>query len=41
MLERYGHHKSVIGVGIDVEWYGAWDDPNEDKRVSDERSPRA
>lgn len=23
LLERYGHHRCVIGVGVDVEWVGA------------------
>jgi len=27
MLERYGHHASVIGVGVDVEWYRSTDKP--------------
>ncbi len=25
VLERYGHHPSVVGVGIDVEWYKSVD----------------
>jgi hypothetical protein len=28
MLLRYGHHKSVIGVGVDVEWYRSVDEPD-------------
>jgi hypothetical protein len=28
MLERYGHHASVIGVGVDVEWYRSTDEPD-------------
>lgn len=28
MLERYGHHPSVIGVGVDVEWYRSTDEPD-------------
>ncbi|MCL4264655.1 MAG: hypothetical protein KJ069_15635 [Anaerolineae bacterium] len=23
LLERYGRHPSVVGIGIDVEWYGS------------------
>jgi len=26
LLQRYGHHRCVIGVGVDVEWFGAGDD---------------
>lgn len=28
MLRRYGHHPSVIGVGVDVEWYRSVDEPD-------------
>ena len=28
MLERYGHHPSVVGVGVDVEWYKSVDEPD-------------
>lgn len=34
MLERYGHHPSVVGVGIDVEWYRSVDEP-EGQAVTD------
>jgi hypothetical protein len=34
MLRRYGHHPSVIGVGVDVEWYRSVDEP-EGQAVSD------
>jgi len=34
MLERYGHHPSVIGVGVDVEWYRSTKIP-EGQAVSD------
>jgi hypothetical protein len=27
VLDRYGHHKSVIGFGVDVEWYKSSDNP--------------
>jgi len=27
MLERYGHHPSVVGVGVDVEWYRSVERP--------------
>lgn len=35
MLERYGHHPSVIGVGVDVEWHRSLD-PDQGEAVSDE-----
>ena len=28
MLERYGHHPCVVGVGVDVEWYRSIDEPD-------------
>jgi hypothetical protein len=28
MLQRYGHHSSVVGVGVDVEWYRSIDEPD-------------
>lgn len=34
MLRRYGHHPSVIGVGVDVEWYRSVDEP-EGQAVTD------
>jgi hypothetical protein len=34
MLDRYGHHPSVIGVGVDVEWYRSTDEP-EGQAVTD------
>jgi hypothetical protein len=34
MLERYGHHPSVIGVGVDVEWYRSTKTP-EGQAVTD------
>jgi hypothetical protein len=37
MLNQYGHHPSVIGVGVDVEWYRSGDVP-EGKPVSDEEA---
>jgi len=37
MLERYGHHPCVIGVGVDVEWYRSTKTP-EGKAVSDEEA---
>lgn len=37
MLERYGHHPSVVGVGVDVEWYRSTEKP-EGQAVSDEEA---
>jgi hypothetical protein len=37
MLEQYGHHPCVIGVGVDVEWYQSYDRP-EGKAVTDEEA---
>ena len=34
MLDRYGHHPSVVGVGVDVEWYKSVDEP-EGQAVTD------
>ncbi len=34
MLERYGHHPCVIGVGVDVEWYQSYIEP-EGQAVTD------
>ncbi len=34
MLERYGNHPSVVGFGIDVEWYQSTERP-EGKPVTD------
>lgn len=34
MLERYGHHPCVVGVGVDVEWYRSTDKP-EGQAVTD------
>jgi hypothetical protein len=34
MLDRYGHHSSVIGVGVDVEWYRSTDVP-EGRAITD------
>jgi hypothetical protein len=34
MLERYGRHPCVVGVGVDVEWYRSVDEP-EGQAVSD------
>lgn len=34
VLERYGHHPSVIGFGVDVEWYRSTDIP-EGQAVTD------
>jgi hypothetical protein len=28
MLERYGHHRCVVGVGVDVEWYRSIEEPD-------------
>lgn len=35
MLERYGHHPCVIGVGVDVEWHRS-NDPDKGDPVTDE-----
>jgi hypothetical protein len=35
MLDRYGHHKCVIGVGVDVEWHRS-NDPDLGDPVTDE-----
>lgn len=37
VLARYGHHPSVVGFGIDVEWYRSIDQP-EGKAVTDEEA---
>jgi peptidoglycan/xylan/chitin deacetylase (PgdA/CDA1 family) len=34
VLKRYSHHRSVVGVGIDVEWYKSTD-PDKGEPVSD------
>ena len=35
MLDRYGHHKCVIGVGVDIEWYRS-NNPDHGEAVTDE-----
>ena len=35
MLERYGHHKCVVGVGVDIEWHRS-NNPDEGDPVTDE-----
>jgi hypothetical protein len=37
VLDRYSHHPSVIGFGVDVEWYDSIGDP-EGKAVTDEEA---
>ena len=37
VLDRYGHHPSVVGFGIDVEWYESTETP-EGKAVTDEEA---
>lgn len=37
VLDRYSHHPSVVGFGVDVEWYGSIGSP-EGKAVSDEEA---
>ena len=37
VLERYKHHPSVVGFGVDVEWFESTDKP-EGKAVSDEEA---
>ena len=37
VLERYKHHPSVVGFGVDVEWYESTEQP-EGKAVSDEEA---
>jgi len=39
ILKQYSHHKCVIGVGVDVEWYNSTD-PDEGQAVSDEEALR-
>ena len=36
VLNRYKHHKCVIGFGIDVEWYREYDKPKWGVRVNDQ-----
>ena len=37
MLDRYGHHPCVVGVGVDVEWFRSVDEPDGDA-VTDEQA---
>jgi hypothetical protein len=37
MLEQYAHHPSVVGVGVDVEWYRSTDKP-EGQAVTNEEA---
>jgi hypothetical protein len=37
MLQQYSHHPSVVGVGVDVEWYRSTDKPD-GKAVTDEEA---
>lgn len=37
MLDRYGHHPSVLGVGVDVEWFHS-DGTPEGRAVTDEEA---
>ncbi len=37
MLDRYGNHPSIIGVGVDVEWLGSSGDPT-GRPVTDEEA---
>lgn len=39
VLDQYKHHPSVVGFGIDVEWYKSTDGP-EGKPVTDEEAKR-
>jgi hypothetical protein len=39
VLTRYGHHPSVIGVGVDVEWFQS-DSTPEGRAVTDEEAAR-
>ncbi len=36
VLSRYQHHPSVIGFGVDVEWYRVNDNPGTGMKISDE-----
>jgi len=38
VLNRYKHHKCVIGFGVDVEWYREADNPNWGVKVGDEQA---
>ena len=35
VLDRYHYHPSVIGFGVDVEWYHEADNPGDGKQISD------
>ncbi len=35
MLDRYGHHKCVVGVGVDIEWHRS-NNPDQGDPVTDE-----
>lgn len=37
ILERYAHHRCVVGVGVDVEWYRSHD-PDDGQAVTDEEA---
>ena len=37
ILKRYGHHRSIVGVGIDVEWYKSTD-PDAGEPVTDDQA---
>jgi hypothetical protein len=37
VLDRYGHHPCVVGVGVDVEWYRSVDEPD-GEAVGDEEA---
>ena len=37
VLSRYGHHPSVVGFGVDVEWYRSVDEPD-GQAVTDEEA---
>jgi hypothetical protein len=37
ILERYKHHPSVLGIGVDVEWLNSYDQP-EGRPVTDEEA---
>lgn len=36
MLDRYGHHPCVVGVGVDVEWFRSVEQPDGDAVTDDE-----
>lgn len=40
VMDRYKHHKCVVGFGIDVEWYREFDNPEWGVKVDDDSARR-